>query len=578
MSREIQDNAAIAFSRGFYRALGYECSMEQAFEFGRNAIQLEISGSSRMRSVATDELRKAEVVDAIEQIEIPEHLKPVLKTKPTLSPGARANITAPEQPLSQETRVAIQLDIDRSLEADAKVKPYRDRVREFLNDRKLSPLEIIRLERLRKDLGLSESEAGRILAEEQEPIRQAQDEYEAALIGLIEAGHYPFDAAIQAELQALQQELGLSNEEVAAIVTPIVTAAEEDYRAKLVLDQQQEYERRLQHYEQKFREASEAQYPIESSVHEQLRKLQQSLKLSDEDVARAEKPIVAPKEVVYQQRLAEEERQRKAEEEHQEKLKQQEQLRQQDYQVKLQRYEQEFRRKIESEYPIKFSVRDQLRNLRRSLELSMEDVDQIEKPIIASKEAEYQQQLAEQQHEREKKEQHQKLKLLEQQRQKEYQAKLQRYEQEFKTAIQAQYPTDPFARDGLKNFQQSLGLSDEDVTQLEQVVIAKNLECQQGLGQQERPAKLQRYEQEMMRVIETRYPISYVARSQLSNLQWSLGLSTEDIEQIEKPIIAGKEKEYQRQLAEQRKREEEERQRQRDDMDDVIDADFSETS
>jgi len=123
MNQEIRDDAAIAFSKGFYRALGYECSIEQAYEFGKNAIQLEISGSSKMRSAATEEVvRKAEVVDTIQTTAIPEHLKPILKIKPTLTSSSRANITAPEQPLSQETRVAVQLDIDQSLKADTKVK------------------------------------------------------------------------------------------------------------------------------------------------------------------------------------------------------------------------------------------------------------------------------------------------------------------------------------------------------------------------------------------------------------------------------------------------------------------------
>ncbi len=239
VKQEIRDDAAIAFSKGFYRALGYECSVEQAFEFGRNAIQLEISGSSKTRSAVTEAVRKAEVVEAIEHTTIPEHLKPVLKIKPNLTQSLSTNITVPAQPLSSETRLTIQLDIDQSLEADAKVKQYRDRVREFLSDRKLSALEIIRLGRLRKDLGLSEAEANRILAEELEPIQRGRDEYEAVLIGLIEAGHYPLDAAMREELQAVRQELGLTDEEMDTIETPILAAAEEDYQARLVQEQRQ---------------------------------------------------------------------------------------------------------------------------------------------------------------------------------------------------------------------------------------------------------------------------------------------------------------------------------------------------
>ena len=54
MNQAIRDDAAIAFSKGFYRALGYACPIEEAFEFGCNAIQLEISGSLVVRSTATE--------------------------------------------------------------------------------------------------------------------------------------------------------------------------------------------------------------------------------------------------------------------------------------------------------------------------------------------------------------------------------------------------------------------------------------------------------------------------------------------------------------------------------------------
>jgi len=230
MNQEIRDDAAIAFSKGFYRALGYECSIEQAYEFGKNAIQLEISGSSKMRSTATEVARKAEVVDAIQHTAIPEHLKPILKTKSTQALGSRADIAAPDQPLSQETRAAIQVDIDKSLEADNKVKQYRDRIREFLSDHKLTDFEKIRLEQLRKALSLSVAEAEQILKEEEAPLQQARDEYEEMLIRLIEQGLYPFATEIENNLQQLQQELELTDEEIAAIAPQILTAAKRNIR------------------------------------------------------------------------------------------------------------------------------------------------------------------------------------------------------------------------------------------------------------------------------------------------------------------------------------------------------------
>ncbi|MEP0924376.1 CHAT domain-containing protein [Leptolyngbya sp. ST-U4] len=115
MNQEIRDDAAIAFAKGFYRALGYDCSIEQAYEFGKNAIQLEISGSSKTRSGGADVARKVEVVDAIQQIAIPEHLKPILKKKPNLILSAKSAIADPQQRLSQENRTAILLDIDKFL-------------------------------------------------------------------------------------------------------------------------------------------------------------------------------------------------------------------------------------------------------------------------------------------------------------------------------------------------------------------------------------------------------------------------------------------------------------------------------
>jgi hypothetical protein len=307
MNQAIRDDAAIAFSTGFYRALGYGRSIEEAFEFGKNAIQLEISGSSKIRSaeLASESVTRAiKAADAIESTN-PEDRKPVLKIKPTLNLALEPTIATPAQPLSQATVAAIQADIDQSLDAEIKTKPYRDLVRGFLDDRKLSALETIRLERLRKDLGLSVAEATQILEEEQAPIRKAQDDYEAMLIGLIEAGHYPLDIAIETELKTVQQELRLSDEEVEAIATPILDAAKEDYQARVALQQQQEYAQKLQRYEQEFSKAIATQYPISLPTRETLRQLQQSLQLRYEDVTQLEEPLITFKEADYEHQQAE---------------------------------------------------------------------------------------------------------------------------------------------------------------------------------------------------------------------------------------------------------------------------------
>ncbi|MGL5939304.1 MAG: CHAT domain-containing protein [Waterburya sp.] len=58
MNQVIQDDAAIAFSIGFYRALGYGRSFEDAFKFGTNAIQLAINDGSKSRDAIKQEMRK----------------------------------------------------------------------------------------------------------------------------------------------------------------------------------------------------------------------------------------------------------------------------------------------------------------------------------------------------------------------------------------------------------------------------------------------------------------------------------------------------------------------------------------
>lgn len=73
MKQEIEDKAAIAFSPGFYLALGYELGIDISYQFGCNAIQL-LWGSN-----LTEKQRKLGIVGNNDIIS--EHLKPILITK-----------------------------------------------------------------------------------------------------------------------------------------------------------------------------------------------------------------------------------------------------------------------------------------------------------------------------------------------------------------------------------------------------------------------------------------------------------------------------------------------------------------
>ncbi|MDJ0593092.1 MAG: metallophosphoesterase [Pleurocapsa sp. MO_226.B13] len=78
MKQEIQDRAAKAFSLGFYRALAYGRSIEDAYKFGCSAIQLAIDEPDINRDAITEEIRKFEVENSLPSRNIPEYLKPVL--------------------------------------------------------------------------------------------------------------------------------------------------------------------------------------------------------------------------------------------------------------------------------------------------------------------------------------------------------------------------------------------------------------------------------------------------------------------------------------------------------------------
>ncbi|MCL1469207.1 CHAT domain-containing protein [Argonema antarcticum] len=79
MRQSIRDDAAIAFTTGFYGALGGGESIESAYSFGCNRIQLEISRSS--------------VVGVDKAATVPEYLIPVLLKKEVLTPMKKVEAT-----------------------------------------------------------------------------------------------------------------------------------------------------------------------------------------------------------------------------------------------------------------------------------------------------------------------------------------------------------------------------------------------------------------------------------------------------------------------------------------------------
>jgi len=76
MRQQVRDDVAIAFTVGFYEALGAGEDIESAYEYGRNRIQLELS---RLNDESS--MRKGKVVGSSPTVQVPEHLIPVLLKK-----------------------------------------------------------------------------------------------------------------------------------------------------------------------------------------------------------------------------------------------------------------------------------------------------------------------------------------------------------------------------------------------------------------------------------------------------------------------------------------------------------------
>jgi hypothetical protein len=159
MKQTVRDDAAIAFSVGFYDGLGYGKPFDEAFKLGCNGIQHE-----REAFPTKTGLRQAIAVDFEKFEPLPEHLIPVLFKKET---GSTESLTSPILSSYEANSLSEKLrPKDDTNRADA-LKMYRERVQEFLADLKLTQIEKFQLAIFANVLGVSEADANRILQEEQ---------------------------------------------------------------------------------------------------------------------------------------------------------------------------------------------------------------------------------------------------------------------------------------------------------------------------------------------------------------------------------------------------------------------------
>ncbi len=131
MSHEIRDDAAIAFATGFYRALGWGKSIEESYQFGRNAIQIQMAKANTSRSPSYGESRKLVAADVAEQVVIPEDFKPVLKKKSPLTPFPEEATSTPSVNYANlSSQSDFPPELIAAVQEEARYKQYRERTRE----------------------------------------------------------------------------------------------------------------------------------------------------------------------------------------------------------------------------------------------------------------------------------------------------------------------------------------------------------------------------------------------------------------------------------------------------------------
>jgi len=230
-----------------------------------------------------------------------------------------------------------------------------------------------------------------------------------------------------------------------------VSAAEAAVILSEVLQPYREFEEKMKVFEDAVAELLAS--PPDHQFLEDLQYLQQALGLRDEDISAIEAPVLAYKQI-------EAERQRV------ERLQQEQETK---------RLQQEQAKAIEAE-------RQRVERLQQEQEAKRLLQEQ-------AKAAERQRQEAKQQRQEQEKAEHEN--------------KLRRYEQEFAKAIQAEYPLNQFVLDGLKTFQQQLGLKDEDVIRVEQSIREPaESKYQEKLKQQAKAERQRQIELEQRRQIE----------------------------------------------------------------------------
>jgi cyclophilin family peptidyl-prolyl cis-trans isomerase len=379
--------------------------------------------------------------------------------------GKRGDLTVVSRGILDTWRFKLGLSVDeaKALENEA-LEPYR---REF--QQKLQRYEQVFAEVLQRDETVNEAtrqelqNLQQLLELRNEDIvkieakvtarlkthRHNLEAYEQAFSDTLRQ-EYPLTESSRERLRQMQQQLELTDSDIAPIKSQITTEVEA-------------YHQNLQQYEQQFALATQQEYPLNQAKRDELQQQQQSLGLTDSDVAPIEAKITAQIETYHQ---------------------------------KLQQYEQAFVKATQRKQHPDTVQRSQLQQTWQTLGLSEEDVRTIESQIVTQIET--------------------------------HQNHLQQYDQAFTEATQQQFPLSDAQQAALKQRQQALTLTDEDVVSSQSRITASIEEEQQ---------KRDQYRQVFAEAIQFEYPPSDATRDELRHFQKVLELSNEEMERIEAQVV-----------------------------------------
>jgi len=383
--------------------------------------------------------------------------------------GKRGDLTIVSRSILDTWRLKLGLSLDeaKALE-DEVLDPYRREFQQKLRQYEQTVVDVLQrdglindhtrqeLQQLQQVLELRNEDTVPIearVATHLKTYKQNLETYKQSFSEALRQEH-PLGEASRSRLQQMQQQLALSNADIAPIENQITTEVET-------------YRRNLQQYEQAFVAATQQEYPLSNSKRAELRQHQQSLRLSDVEIAPIEAKVTTQIETYHQ---------------------------------KLQQYEEAFASATQRKHQPGEANRTQLRQTWQTLGLNEIDVKAIEAPILAQIET--------------------------------YQANLRQYEQAFVEATEQEYPLSPAKRPQLRQLQQALNLSNEDIEPIKSRITA---------SLEDHLNKLQQYEQVFSDSIQFEFPVSEATRKELGRFQQILELDDEEIIQLEEKVTSQKE-------------------------------------